>query len=619
MCRGINHTGVRCPSDTSAARQQRRVTARSLKRNANRVKEHFVAGAPDDSAQFVDTIPMTAYPLDAPIEFIMAPATLETVKNHVSMVDTLVEAHEKLEKMGPTPGGTYETTINGSKVRGSKTVLLDKLTEAQEIAVTRVGSEIMRLVDSRTGSTEVEVREKYGDAANKAIQEFTDTKKALEAKTQEFIDVVPNNIKVMSHMIETRLKDKITDEKKAALVKALHDEAKKYEEQVAAYPDLVSNFHEAFYGMYALRERMAEVQKRSASIIDYGDEEVVALNAQRIQATKDILASVRPMGGTVTVLPESQKAGVKVLQEAAKLYPQAWVNEANAQKPVIVKFTEKRAHYDEVANHKTNVASPIIMESIKPVGWVPNPRSSLDYGYVEVNPATNEYYNEEFGHTVKMDAADGYKPWVYTQYNHFVQSEDKMKTMKDGSQQPVGRGWIQQEFDIETNNWSTGEKTVRAEKVWIRKATRKREKVFSAPEITVNDSATPYHAENGYRVAVHEFAHRMEHVGSKFVPRMEEQFLKRRTTSYTGEREKLQRAIDLAPNSSYSANEVVRPDNFTNLYMGKEYTGSHFREVLSMGMEAIFSGSQGGLQGFGNYKPDLNMKNFIVGLLASGK
>jgi hypothetical protein len=52
--------------------------------------------------------------------------------------------------------------------------------------------------------------------------------------------------------------------------------------------------------------------------------------------------------------------------------------------------------------------------------------------------------------------------------------------------------------------------------------------------------------------------------------------------------------------------------------MGKEYTDG-YREVLSMGMEAIFSGSQGSLIGLGNFKPDPDMKNFIIGLLATGK
>ena len=91
---------------------------------------------------------------------------------------------------------------------------------------------------------------------------------------------------------------------------------------------------------------------------------------------------------------------------------------------------------------------------------------------------------------------------------------------------------------------------------------------------------------------------------------MEEAFLKRRTTDpTTGERENLQTIYK-------GTKERGRPDNFVNLYMGKEYSDGS-REVLSTGAEAVFHGSFGSLVGLGRQKADPEMKKFIIGLWAS--
>lgn len=71
----------------------------------------------------------------------------------------------------------------------------------------------------------------------------------------------------------------------------------------------------------------------------------------------------------------------------------------------------------------------------------------------------------------------------------------------------------------------------------------------------------------------------------------------------------------LVPMSAGST-EMTRPDNFTNIYMGKDYRGDA-TEVMSMGMEGVFAGAYGGFIGVGGEKPDLEVRDLVLGVLAS--
>lgn len=61
--------------------------------------------------------------------------------------------------------------------------------------------------------------------------------------------------------------------------------------------------------------------------------------------------------------------------------------------------------------------------------------------------------------------------------------------------------------------------------------------------------------------------------------------------------------------------ERRRPDSFINHYMGKIYDHPA-TEIMSMGMEAVFTRTQGGLPGVGNSVSDPEMRNFVLGILA---
>lgn len=112
--------------------------------------------------------------------------------------------------------------------------------------------------------------------------------------------------------------------------------------------------------------------------------------------------------------------------------------------------------------------------------------------------------------------------------------------------------------------------------------------------------------------AIHEMAHRMEDANPK-IGDLTEAFLVRRTTSGNGIRE---------PQTAIGPREFGRKDHFLDPYFGREYDykghpHNGFHEVLSCGMESIFTGKYGGMVGEGSYPPDENHRAFVVGLLAT--
>ncbi|WP_461171964.1 hypothetical protein M1D93_13120 [Arthrobacter sp. Z1-9] len=62
--------------------------------------------------------------------------------------------------------------------------------------------------------------------------------------------------------------------------------------------------------------------------------------------------------------------------------------------------------------------------------------------------------------------------------------------------------------------------------------------------------------------------------------------------------------------------EMARHDYFAATYIGKHYAHGH-TEILSMGMESIFAGTDGGLIGVNAYDADPEMRDFILGTLAT--
>ncbi|MDH6283982.1 hypothetical protein [Prescottella agglutinans] len=138
---------------------------------------------------------------------------------------------------------------------------------------------------------------------------------------------------------------------------------------------------------------------------------------------------------------------------------------------------------------------------------------------------------------------------------------------------------------------------------WKLRVTDKGAKYLSEMRVPTAESGTA----KSHRTTVHELSHRVE----ARHPRLSIAciaFRDRRTTNPDGSRHRQE---------VYGPGEYVRPDDFVTSYIGKHYDSSVHTEVLSMGMESVFAGSQGSLKGYQGHKADREHRNLILGLCAS--
>jgi len=122
--------------------------------------------------------------------------------------------------------------------------------------------------------------------------------------------------------------------------------------------------------------------------------------------------------------------------------------------------------------------------------------------------------------------------------------------------------------------------------------------------------------------AVHELTHRMSQtrLGGQVLPAVQEAFLLRRTTDAEGNRLP---AVSygaslgsLAKLAGASEEEQVIPDEFVDIYIGKQYPHLMDREVLTMGIQALLDGSYGGLRGRDGFRADPDHEAFTLGVFA---
>lgn len=102
--------------------------------------------------------------------------------------------------------------------------------------------------------------------------------------------------------------------------------------------------------------------------------------------------------------------------------------------------------------------------------------------------------------------------------------------------------------------------------------------------------------------ALHEFTHAVQQSNSK-VSSLEKEFLRRRVSESTGKKAVLTEIYK-------GSGEMGYKDKFTNHYIGKEYPGLNYGEVMTMGVEGVFYNMHGILHG------DRDLVRFILGVFA---
>lgn len=288
------------------------------------------------------------------------------------------------------------------------------------------------------------------------------------------------------------------------------------------------------------------------------------------------------------------KAGIQALQEIAHYYPKQWLdNSAKAQKQGLelwVGVQKKRAHYQSKKEVKETRKEG---GELKPnIMW-----SSSNY---DKNAMTLQEWNTKYPEYA-YSSYDAYDTYIIPTY---VYSYTPKK----------GKNWEEETY--QANEYNNG-KFTKVEKTRWKRLKKNKQGVTTSiktkrqDQLILNQGSDNLPETNNFvdrRVALHEFAHRVEDTSPR-VKALENAFIQRRVTLPDGSYEK--------PFELYPGENVYR-DHFPDYYIGKTYP-DRSTEVLSMGMETIFAGTQGDYFSDKNPAVDTDYRNFIIGILASSK
>lgn len=315
------------------------------------------------------------------------------------------------------------------------------------------------------------------------------------------------------------------------------------------------------------------------------------------------LAEIRPMGGEIKLHARSDPQAAALIQDAAELYPTEWIEASNGHSLLVASATTKRAHYADwhdirETEQARRMEQVIMTPDRSKLVTVGGPEGELrDTG----RTAHEAYRDRKTGEYV-----DGHFPVYEREQWEVFPSWKKFRAKKDGSPWGKGSGW---------EKWEDPESERTA---WRRPAVYDRVLTSEVGSEILTGGRTISYIEGreaNFAVSAHEFGHRTEEAVDG-VMNIERSFLERRTSNIpskdwpgTMEQDPL---IPMSPGS----NEMTRPDSFTNIYMGRDYTQGA-TEVMSMGMEGIFAGNYGGFIGIGGEKPDLEVRDLVLGVLAS--
>lgn len=312
------------------------------------------------------------------------------------------------------------------------------------------------------------------------------------------------------------------------------------------------------------------------------------------EAYKSVIADIRPVGGKLSFDSYTEVEAFTVMKSTVEShYPTDWINQSNDHGPLaaIVEPNGGRASYqDEKIYSERQDGIKVPIKSY----YVFNEEDAQEYcDFLSEDGDLVELESEAY----MQDGASLYKvrfpkrfpfnPAIHPNHNNRPYGDDwKFGYVPDeDGNLPDNKGWYRTEH-LDGTSISTLSLHSREEQ------------------------------PNG-STAYHEFVHRAEaSVTNEKLTRMEESFLRRRTTDENGNREPL---IALYPGETFDETEWVRRDNFMIPYVGREYIHGRDREVLSVGSEALFAGGFGAFLGLDNdHKEDKDHRAFTLGLFATG-
>jgi hypothetical protein len=341
-------------------------------------------------------------------------------------------------------------------------------------------------------------------------------------------------------------------------------------------------------------------------------------------AYREIIAQIRPLGGTTQWHEKSDPDAVEVINETInKDYPSEWLAYHNDPKQarVILGVTGDRPAYitgelsetetDDIPKLQTDYC---ILKDLKDEEF-----AQLTENLSKIEGVKFQEFSSTSYRSPEPSSGLAFEFQEVTAYD-----ESEHGPMVDGK--PQGDAWehtvaLTNVNQVLRQEGAAGLIKLSETKQWVTKgySNRKFEDVLLVREYDEghNDVFGDSDVENTFEndnkaVAYHEFGHRMEHVfPENLLARQEKAFLKRRTGK-TDE--------TFNSNLKVTLGEFLQTNGkFVGNYTGRMYFRETSYEVFTTGIESVYGKRQGGLIGHSrnSLDKDLDHRGFTLGALAT--
>lgn len=590
MCRGNDHGGRRCPGDTSEARRLRLHKNKIIKTYSQVVEATVVAPVEEP------TIPQDL------VENANEPVTVEqTIKDIEELQETLANTSEYNNPVKDLQTKEWLLEVDRQMIKVGLNI--------EYLAETEFGAPTDAEIKNISLTTETEklkIAAEYDPkiAAAKALRDEYTSKGVRLAI--EWEDELNRNLAINNF---TRENYPIIRERWEALA-AKNPELWEKLEAKKAEADENRKIAEAHRNTEIVLTR--EKSEKSAKYATTYDSELAAAYRARNEGMRKALESVGvefAKDGDLDIANATKTQAVKTVEAVTSFYPKKWVeasNELQKHRPLKVKNTNTRAHYNHGTFEKKYYQITTSAFVHREDNWKPDPHDRYDSELEPVN-ADGAWVDPKSGITHKdYESFKGYKSWRSVSYD-YKYSTANGKTPAGYKKVQIWKRAYNENGKLENTNElitvyrkpSTVSRL--AEEEYIAELT-----ISPEPASLVNNKAS------NTSVALHELAHRMER-SVPAVVQMERAFLLRRAGILSSDNP------DSLTRIYTGKKEMGYKDNFPSHYMGKVYNGKAY-EILSMGMEAVFEGRKaGGLVGVDGEKADPDYKRAILAILATGK
>ena len=314
------------------------------------------------------------------------------------------------------------------------------------------------------------------------------------------------------------------------------------------------------------------------------------------ESYKTVLSEIRPLGGELKVHKKSHPLAARIVKATIeKAFPQDWINRSNnATHPLVLKFSRHGGFYEPKPEHALmNEKGQLAMVDV----WEAS---------VEDAAEIVELLSEDGNHAWIADC----EPWeedgnLLAEINYYSRFQPGVKANIDGMRIEAkgskffGYAPKDDEDFPEEKTWYQNGYIVGSEKDGL------------SPVLNISFIN---HPADQRQTAYHEFMHHMQSLLPHSVLRLERAFSLHRTST-DGKRNTLHE-IEGETDSKNDSEVFYRDGNFVDPYMGREYPFSNDLEIITTGAEALFGQAYGSLLGFHGWQPDIEHRNFTLGVLA---